>query len=214
MARPFKDSRQKPAKEKLLDAALTLIRTKGYSSTTVDDLCEAAGVTKGTFFYYFESKETLGVEAAQYWSHVTSEFFQTAPYHDLSDPLDRFLGYIDFRKNILVGTLPEFTCVAGTLVQEIYDSHTDIRKACKDGIFGHAKSLEHDISEAKKKYSPKEKWSPKSLALHTQAVLQGAFILAKADNGPEIAVESVEHLKRYVELLFKNKNKNRTHKNQ
>ena len=41
-----------------------------------------------------------------------------------------------------------------------------------------------------------------SLALHTQAVLQGAFILAKANGGPEIAAESVDHLIRYLELLF------------
>ncbi len=46
-------------------------------------------------------------------------------------------------------------------------------------------------------------WTAASLALHTQAVLQGAFILAKAKGGPEIALQSVDHLKRYVELLFK-----------
>jgi TetR/AcrR family transcriptional repressor of nem operon len=41
-----------------------------------------------------------------------------------------------------------------------------------------------------------------SLALHTQAVLQGAFILAKADGGPQAAIDSVAHLRRYFDLLF------------
>jgi TetR/AcrR family transcriptional repressor of nem operon len=45
-------------------------------------------------------------------------------------------------------------------------------------------------------------WSAKGLALHTQAVLQGAFILAKANGGAQVAAESVEHLRRYVEQLF------------
>ena len=45
-------------------------------------------------------------------------------------------------------------------------------------------------------------WTAKSLALHIQAVLQGAFILAKAKGGPEIAIESVDHLIRYLKLLF------------
>jgi TetR/AcrR family transcriptional repressor of nem operon len=40
------------------------------------------------------------------------------------------------------------------------------------------------------------------LGLHTQAVLLGAFILAKAKGGPEAAVECVLHLRRYLELLF------------
>jgi TetR/AcrR family transcriptional regulator, transcriptional repressor for nem operon len=46
-------------------------------------------------------------------------------------------------------------------------------------------------------------WTARSLALHTQAVLQGAFILAKAKAGPEIAAESIDHLIRYVTLLFR-----------
>ena len=45
------------AKTKLLDASLTAIRAKGYSATTVDNICETAGVTKGAFFHHFRSKE-------------------------------------------------------------------------------------------------------------------------------------------------------------
>jgi TetR/AcrR family transcriptional repressor of nem operon len=46
------------------------------------------------------------------------------------------------------------------------------------------------------------KWTPASLARHTQAVLQGAFILAKATRDRDMARESVDHLRHYVELLF------------
>ena len=46
-------------------------------------------------------------------------------------------------------------------------------------------------------------WTAESLALHTQAVLQGAFILAKARGGAAIAAASIDHLRRYIELLFK-----------
>ncbi len=52
------------AKSKLLEAAIVLIRTKGFAGTSVDDLCTAAGVTKGAFFHHFASKEALGVAAA------------------------------------------------------------------------------------------------------------------------------------------------------
>ena len=48
----------------------------------------------------------------------------------------------------------------------------------------------------------KANWTANSLALHTQAVLQGAFILAKAQGGPMVAAESIDHLRRYIELLF------------
>ena len=45
-------------------------------------------------------------------------------------------------------------------------------------------------------------WTAASLAVHTQAVLQGAFILAKATGDGQVARDSVDHLARYVRLLF------------
>jgi TetR/AcrR family transcriptional repressor of nem operon len=190
------------ARTKLLHGALSVVRAKGYSATTVDDLCKAAGVTKGAFFHHFKSKEDLGIAAADYWSVVTNAFFAAAPYHQHKDPLDRVLGYIDFRKSILKGDLPEFTCLVGTMVQEIYESNPAIRDACNASISGHAATVEADIAEAMKLHGIRANWTAKSLALHTQAVLQGAFILAKAKDDAKIAADSVDHLRRYIELLF------------
>jgi len=53
-----------------------------------------------------------------------------------------------------------------------------------------------------KRYRLRAPWTAESLALHTQAVLQGAFIMAKAKGGATIAASSIEHLHRYIELLF------------
>ncbi|HTE49231.1 MAG TPA: hypothetical protein VK698_00050 [Kofleriaceae bacterium] len=93
--------------------------------------------------------------------------FASAPHRALPDPLDRLLGYVDLRKSILRGELPEFTCLVGTMVQEVYQT-----------------------------------WTAESLALHTQTVIQGAFIPAKARQGPAVAVGSLDHLRRYLELPF------------
>jgi TetR/AcrR family transcriptional repressor of nem operon len=190
------------SRQKLLDAALTLIREKGYASTSVDDLCARAGVTKGAFFHHFKSKDALGVAAANHWSDITGDFFEAAPYHKHSDPLDRVLGYVEFRKAILKGEVAEFTCLVGTMVQEVYGTSPDIRDACEASICGHAAKVEADIAEAMKRYGIRANWTAESLALHTQAVLQGAFILAKAKGSAEVAAASIDHLRRYIELLF------------
>lgn len=191
------------AGKKIIDSALSLIRERGYEATTVDELCAAAGVTKGAFFHHFKSKEELAVAAAQYWSAMTDEFFRNAPYHSKEDPLKRVLGYIAFRKAILQGEISQFTCLVGTMVQETYDTHPAIRDACQRSIFGHAEVLARDIELARKRHAPGATWTSRSLALHTQAVLQGAFILAKASGDPRVAADSIDHLYRYIELLFK-----------
>jgi TetR/AcrR family transcriptional regulator, transcriptional repressor for nem operon len=190
------------AKHKILDAAVSVIRTKGYAASTVDDLCAAAGVTKGAFFHHFRSKEDLAVAAADHWSEMAGDLFAGAPYHRHTDPLDRVLGYIEFRKTLLKGELPQFTCLVGTMVQETYDSNLAIRDACARSITRHAKTIEADIREAIERHRINAPWTAASLALYTQAVLQGAFIIAKAKGNAKDAAACVDHLRRHVELLF------------
>jgi TetR/AcrR family transcriptional repressor of nem operon len=187
----------------LLDAAISIIRKKGYAATSVDELCAWAGVTKGAFFHHFPSKDSLAVAAVNQWTDKTTTFFAAAPYHRFDDPLDRVLGYLDFRKAMLRGDVAEFTCLAGTMVQEAYGTHPGIRHACGASIGSHAATVESDIADAMKRHHLRAPWTAESLALHTQAVLQGAFILAKTKGNGAVAEASIDHLRRYIELLFR-----------
>jgi TetR/AcrR family transcriptional repressor of nem operon len=191
------------ARAKLIDAAISIVREKGYTATSVDEVCGRAGVTKGAFFHHFPSKDSLAVAATNHWAQLSDTLFAAAPYHQLDDPLDRILGYLDLRKEMLRGEVVDFTCFAGTLVQEAYGTHPDIRRACDACISGAASHLESDIAEAMKLYHVRTTWTPESLALHTQVVLQGAFVVAKAKGDAGVAVDGVDHLRRYVELLFR-----------
>ena len=194
------------SKTKLLDAALRVIRSKGYSATTLDDICAAAGVTKGSFFHHFSGKEDLALAAVNHWNSVTGGLFASAPYQQVPDPRERILAYIDFRAQIVQGDLSDVTCLLGTMVQETFDSHPAIRAACREGIEGHAQTLVPMIEAAKALYAPDADWTAESLALYTQAALQGAFIVAKAQGHSDIAAQCIGHLRRYVAgLLTPNK---------
>src|SRR5215475_2270957 len=83
-------------KQKLLDAAQELMLAKGYTATSVDEVCEAAGLTKGSFFHYFEGKEHLGKSVAERFFAAKKEFFLSAPFRQQKDPLDRVFGHVDF----------------------------------------------------------------------------------------------------------------------
>jgi TetR/AcrR family transcriptional repressor of nem operon len=190
------------SKTRLLNAALHVIRAKGYSATRIEDICEAAGLTKGSFFHHFDSKEALALAAADYWIEGTGALFASAPYHAPTDPVDRLLAYVDFRKSLLRGELPDFTCLVGTMVQEVYDTHPALREACNRSISDHAATLVPDIEEAMRQRGIHAGWTAESVALYTQATIQGAFILAKAKHGPEVAAACIDHLRRYLELLF------------
>ena len=187
---------------KLLDAARDVIRTKGYTATTVDDICSAAGVTKGSFFHHFASKEQLGIAAIEQFGVMAAAIFGSAPYTALPDPLDRLLGYVDFRAAMLDGEIAQYTCLLGTSVQEVYATHPEIRAAADRGMSEHVAELVRDIEAAKQMYVPDAPWSAESVGYFMQSVLQGAFIFAKAKQSPEVALQSLEHLRRYLEILF------------
>jgi TetR/AcrR family transcriptional repressor of nem operon len=187
---------------KLLDAARDVIRTKGYAGSTVDDICAAAGVTKGSFFHYFDSKEELGVAAIERFGAMAAALFGNAPYRSATDPRERVLGYVDFRISLLHGEIPLYTCLIGTTVQEAYASHPNLRDACDRILSEHIAELTSDVAAAKARYAPAASWDPESVGYFMQCVLQGAFIFAKVKQNAEIATASLGHLRNYLVSLL------------
>ena len=190
------------SKAAVLDAALQVIRTKGYTATTLDDLCAAAGVSKGSFFHHFPGKEDMTLAAIAHWNNITSEVFAHAAFQKKKDPRNRVLGYIDFRRELLQGEAQDYSCLLGTLVQETFATHPRLRDACDAGISAHARTVARDIAAAKALHAPDAHWDPEALALFTQAALQGAFVLAKARGNASVAGACVDHLRQHVAHLL------------
>jgi TetR/AcrR family transcriptional regulator, transcriptional repressor for nem operon len=189
------------SRTRLLAATIDLVRSNGYAATRVEDVCAAAGVTKGSFFHHFSSKEELAIAAAAQWNDRASQLFASAPYTAETDPLSRLLGYVSFRKELLDGEIWEWSCYAGTTIQETHETYPAIRDACANSISNHIAMLTRMIEEALREY-PVTGMNAESLAVHIQAVIQGAFIMAKARQNPRAARDSIDHLHRYLLLLF------------
>ncbi|WP_432768914.1 TetR/AcrR family transcriptional regulator [Sphingopyxis sp.] len=190
------------ARAALIAAAHATVRRQGYAATTVDQICAAAGVTKGAFFHYFASKEELAVAAAEGWTERARPMFEMPPHVRLDDPLDRLIGHIDFRLAMLDGPTEDYTCFVGTMVQEAYATSDRIRAACEASINAYCAALAPDIQAAIDAYGAPQDVTAIGLAQHVQSVLQGAFVLAKTTNDPAIARGTVTHLKRYILMLF------------
>jgi TetR/AcrR family transcriptional repressor of nem operon len=189
-------------KQKLLSAAQELMLSKGYTATSVDEICEAAGLTKGSFFHYFDGKEHLGRVVAERFSAARRQMDQSAPFHRAKDPLDRVYGRVDFFIDLARRRQVGKGCLLGTFVQELSETHPSIRAVCANCFDETAQSFKNDLDEAKAKYAPRARWSTQSLAEHLTAVVQGALILVKAKQDPTVLAESLGHFREYLKCLF------------
>jgi len=191
-----------PKREKLLEAAEELMLAKGFAATTVDEICETAGVTKGSFFHYFESKEDLGKAVLNRFCHSMLQRFHQGPFQKKKDPLHRIYGWIAFGIEMSKNPIAQKGCLLGNFSQELSDTHPGIRSLCAERFAGWTELLKKDLDAAKAKYAPRVRLDTQSLAEHFIVVIEGSLILAKAKQDMSVMEKNLRHFKQYLESLF------------
>ena len=108
-------------KEALLLVGKRLFLSKGFSATSVDEICAGAKVTKGTFYYFFTNKEAYAQTMLEYiWKPIRT--MQETLLHDDIDPLDHLLQHVDY----MVEFLPGDGRLIGIMAQELGETHPQI----------------------------------------------------------------------------------------
>jgi TetR/AcrR family transcriptional repressor of nem operon len=195
-------TRNSGTREKLLDAAYELNLRKGFVATTVDQICARAGVTKGSFFHYFESKDALGMAEIDRFCGMNRDFIAVSPRLTAREPMQRISQYIDMITNVCRDPIAN-CCLVGVLSQEISGSHPEMREGCRQTFSRWTAGLKAELDAAKAKYKPRATGiDTQSLAEHFIAVFEGALILAKAKNDIAPVASSLEHFKSYLRSVF------------
>jgi TetR/AcrR family transcriptional regulator, transcriptional repressor for nem operon len=182
-------------RERLISAAAEVIRVKGYAATSVNDIASAAGVTKGSFFHHFATKEACAREAAVYWKEK-SRADAAVSSQKASTPKERILAYIDFRISLLAGPVAKYACYVGTVLHEVHDTHPELAADVAASLMDQAQALEPDLAAA----LGAKRREAHDLAVHIEAAIQGALLLTKAQGGTDGARASLRYLKNFIEL--------------
>ena len=188
--------RTAPAREKLIKAGIERIRTHGYAATTVDHICEDAGVTKGAFFHHFDSKEALAEACIRFWDERSVVFDAAAPYRAISDAGERLAAGLAFYGRMFSNPKVVTSCLVGTTVQEVADSHPRLREAART-CFGTVEVMFSGlISEAA--VANGRTVDAGGLARLWLAGIQGSLILFKASQDATTTSQNLEHLREYI----------------
>ncbi|MBI4658565.1 MAG: TetR/AcrR family transcriptional regulator [Verrucomicrobia bacterium] len=139
------------AKERLMRAVRELIWAGSYGSTTIDQICDKAGVKKGSFYYFFDSKAELAVTAIDAeWQKRRAEL--DAIFSPTVPPLDRLRNYCEYGYRFQTEIQSKCGCVLGcplfSLGAEVSTQEDRLRKKVQEILEYKRKYLESAIRDA------------------------------------------------------------------
>jgi TetR/AcrR family transcriptional repressor of nem operon len=182
------------AKERLLRAASALMYTRGYNSVGIAEICSAADVNKGSFYYFFDSKEALALEALDRswaWMHSTIH----AP--SLHDPTQGGLDAIDKYGNYLADGLEQRKidfdavpgCIFGNFAVELSTHNENIRTRVSARLDAMVDSASLAIVRSIELGEISPTTNVDQAGRDVIAHMEGLMVLAKARRDPDLLRE-------------------------
>lgn len=187
-----------PTKDKLLSAAESHFLDKGYCATTVDDICRAAGTTKGAFFHHFDNKLSVAVEALERHAARRFDAFLGWPAARATSAKDRVLAYLDGMTSMACA-VERPACLVATMTLELSDVEPSVQAQCRSAFDRWTGDLTRLLDEACAEATAAPAPAPEVLAHHVMSSFQGALLIARAKRQPEVISDVMGCLREYVE---------------
>ena len=180
-----------PPRERLLAAADLLMHKRGYEAVGVAELCAVAGARKGSFYYFFDSKQSLAVEMLeQAWARTRATIFADAFDDDRRTTVASFTRYgrllAKHQRGFVErdGLVPG--CRFGNFAAELSGADEDVR-ACVRRVFAEMTALfQSTIERGQSSGEIASSVNPHKVALHVLAHMEGLMIVAKATRNPGV----------------------------
>lgn len=170
----------RPNRDALLDAGLEVLEASGFHATGVQQLADAAGVPKGSFYNYFASKDAFGVEILRRYGDAYLAQVEAALVHAQGTPRQRLVGLFDGWIERARERRYARGCLAGNLCQELADTHPEMREVAESLFRAAQRALAEVIFEAQQAGEAQAELDPDEIAGFLYNAWQGALLRAKA----------------------------------
>jgi TetR/AcrR family transcriptional repressor of nem operon len=200
--RPSKHAlRSAETRAKLIAATQRMMLRQGYAATTVDQICAEAGLTKGSFFHHFESKDAVGRAAVDAWGEMGTRLYSEAWADPASDPLDQLHRLLDIMISFTTRDEPTL-CMVGMMSQELALTNPGMREACARHLDDWTRMVVRMLAAAKRLHRPTVDFDPERVGWLLNSIWQGSMLIAKTRRTPDMIVSNLELARTYVASLF------------
>ena len=186
-----------PSRTSLLKTARDLMLKYGYAATSVDDICSKARVTKGSLYHFFATKEELGLSVLNAFYEEGVMRVMSGPFATMNDPNERLLGLFDHLETI-GPELWRHGCLMGNFACELGESNPPIRRRV-------ASMFEELVNKLVPVFLPIARGRTEAAELADQllVVVEGAVVMAKAQNDPERIASALRRYRRTIEARIR-----------
>ena len=195
-------SEPRPASHRaaLVDAMRRVALAKGFPATTVDEICQVAGVTKGSFYHHFASKEELGIAALEgYFADVVSAF-STGEWTLVEDPVLRLRAFVAHAADVCTGPLMTYGCLVGSFALDLAESSPEIRERLAE-MFTTLRLFVAGLVEQAASQRGRHLDAGR-LGDQFLAVVEGSIVLAKAHADPSVPRRGLGLFGEHLDLLL------------
>ena len=197
----------KPTRDKILAESRALIYERGFSGTSIDMILEKTAITKGAFFYHFKTKNHLAKALIEDYaredkSHLEHGLEETEQFKD--NPSERIIAFIQvFIDGMRMLEEPP-SCLYASYTSENKQFDEETKELIKSSILEWRETFIELLSKAKIKEKSQIEIDIPSLADQFVVIFEGAFIVSKALNEPDISSKQLVHLRNYLKFLLGN----------
>ena len=189
-------------RQRLLDATVRLMQRQGFTGTTVDQICAEAGLTKGSFFHYFENKEAIGRAAADWWGAMGTELYSAAWKNPAAGPLEQLHRMFDIMTGLTKRLDDPCVCLVGMLSQEMAGTNSNFRDVCSGHLSTWTENVRRLLAAAKKLHPPVVDFDPGAVAWYLNSLWQGSMLIAKTRRTQEMIADNIRMARAWVDGFF------------
>lgn len=189
-------------RQRLIDATVRLMLQQGFAGTSVDMICKEAGMTKGSFFHHFESKEAIGKAAVEWWGQMGTTLYAVAWNNTELNPLEKVHAMLDIMTGFTMRKDQACVCMVGMMSQELAATNPVIQVACAKELHSWTDNVAKMLAEAKKQLKPSTDFDPKAVAWFINSLWQGSMLVGKTCDSQEMIRHNLKLARGYVNGLF------------
>ncbi len=185
-------------RDQILSKGARLIHAQGYKATGLKQILGAAGIPKGSFYFYFTSKDDFACAVIDHFTGSIDGIFDRYLRDDGIEPLERLNGLLDYYESAFKKSKATLGCPIGNLSLELADTNEELRQRLQDAVEGFIAQIESCLEEAKSSGQVPFELSTEDTARFIFHGLEGAIMHMKVVK----STEPIRTFRRYLHVYL------------